>query len=547
MAGLLTGVMYYTSLEAEWQANEVDYSTEIRTDLAVYAGVISVALLVVALLLPSFSLTRLADFFRQQAVVQQAEAALTRAFGGVRQPGAGGFGPSGGGSGVMPRSYLLGNAPELSETVVMTAVVSTPLPAHASHWRGLSYDVYTGRGWASSEGRQEHFAAGVELPLSPVTGQTVLEQSVYWLLDDRVIRYTLGLPRQFDQEVVVTWRGLTDLVWVQSEAGRSYRAVSQLTTATVAQMQTAVGEVPAVIQQRYTQLPDDLPERVRELAQAVAGGEATPLAQALALQTFLRQYRYSLDVPLPPRAVDPVAFFLFEQQAGYCDYFASAMTVMARSLGLPARLVVGYRAQPPDAAGVQTIRQIDAHSWTEIYLADVGWVEFEPTAVFAAPGWAEVEMLPGVQVTRDGLLPEPMPIPEADVSFAWGRLLVVGLLVVGLLVVGWRQRGPPTGGVVWVFGRLQRQAVYVGQLVRPSQTPMEFAEGMVARLAVFARWGWLREMVARLGPSVRLLAGLFNGRQYGRAGGGDEVALEVWQGLQRPLWLLRVVQWVKRP
>ena len=549
MAGLLTGVLYYTDLEQEWQTNEVDYSTEIRTDLTVYAGVISLGLLIVALILPSFSISRLAQLFRQQAAVQQAEETLSRAFAGVRQPSVVGDGPGNRSStGVMPRSYLLGNAPELQETVVMTAVVSPQLEA-ATHWRGLSYDIYTGRGWASSEERQENFAAGTSLPLQSATEQTKLEQSVHWLLDDRVIRYTLGLPRQFDQEVVVTWRGLNDLVRVQSEASTDYHVISQITTATAAQLQAATGQVPAVIQARYTQLPEDLPERIGILAQEVAGDEPTAFAQALALQTFLRQYRYSLNVPLPPRNIDPVAFFLFEQQAGYCDYFASAMTVMARSLGLPARMVIGYRAQTPDESGVQTVRQIDGHSWTEVYFADVGWVEFEPTAVFTTPSWAQSEIPESVQLqlTREVPPPEPIPIPEPDMSFPWGRMLIVALAAVGLLAWWWRQQHTPlTSGVVWVFGRLQQQASFLGQPVRTSQTPAEFAKGMEARLGVFSRYAWLRETVAYIQPQVRVLTGLFNGRQYGRSMGGDEIAVGIWRRLKRPLWLLRMIKWGRR-
>ena len=550
VAGVTTGIIHYSNLEKTWQSNQVDYSTEIRNDLTAYAIIISLGLLILALSLPSFSISRLSAFFLQQEVVKQAEAALTRAFGGIRQPGGRGSLSGGNNPGTMPRSYLLGNAPELQETVVMTAVVSPQLPANVIHWRGLSYDVYTGRGWTISEERLEDFAAGSELPLPAVNEQTQFEQSVHWLLDDRVIRYTVGLPHQFDQDVVATWRGLNDLVRVQSAGGQVYAVVSQVTTASEGVLQTAVSPVPAVIQARYTQLPSDLPTRIHELAQEATKGAATPYEQAIALEDFLRQYRYSLDVPLPPRNADPVDFFLFEQQAGYCDYYASAMTVMARSLGLPARVAVGFLAQPPDETGMQTIRQVHGHSWTEIYFADVGWVEFEPTAVFPSPRAANFDVQEGAQGELADELPvtEPMPIPEADKpTFPWGRLAIVGLLGLGLLI-GWRrqQRVPTTGGVGWVYGRLQQQAHYLGQPLLGSQTPTEFGEGLQVRLSIFGQSGRLRQMVVQIQPQVHVLVRLFNGRQYGREGGGDEVAAGIWRGLKRPLWLLRVVRWVKR-
>jgi transglutaminase-like putative cysteine protease len=546
MAGLTTAVMHYTNLEQQWQLSQVDYSPEIRTDLTAYAALISAGLLVLALLLPAFSISRLADFFLRQEAVQQAEQALTRAFAGVRQPAIRGALPGDAGStGVLPRSYLLGNAPELHETVVMTAVVTPQPPANVTHWRALSYDVYTGRGWAVSEERQEDFAANSELPLPATIGQSVIEQSVHWLLDERVIRYTLGQPRQFDQDVVASWRGLTDLVRVQSDQGSPYRVISQVTTATAAELQAATGEIPAVIRGRYTQLPEDLPERIRELAQEVAGDEATAYEQALALERFLRQYSYSLDIDLPPRDADPVDFFLFGQQVGYCDYFASAMTVMARSLGLPARLAVGYLAQAPDEAGVQTIREINSHSWTEIYFAEYGWVEFEPTAVFAS-NRTEIFDPAGQMVEESDVgLPaiEPPPIPEPELPLPVGRLVVLGILGLALLGWWWWQRATALSapGVVAVYGRLQKQARYFDQPVPASQTPGEFAAEFQARLAEFGRYVRLKEMVATIQGQVKELAQMFNARQYGQAKSGDEVALRIWRDVKRPLWFLRLI------
>ena len=104
-----------------------------------------------------------------------------------------------------------------------------------------------------------------------------------------------------------------------------------------------------------------------------------------ALERFLQQYPYSLDPTiLPPAGADPVDHFLFELKQGYCDYYASAMVVLARTVGLPARFASGYAVQPADEAGRQTIYRINAHSWAEIYFAGFGWIEFEPTAGFAA-------------------------------------------------------------------------------------------------------------------------------------------------------------------
>jgi transglutaminase-like putative cysteine protease len=168
----------------------------------------------------------------------------------------------------------------------------------------------------------------------------------------------------------------------------------------------------------------------------------------------LRQYPYSLEVTGPPPNVDPVAYFLFELQAGYCDYYASAMVVMARSLGLPARMGVGYLAQPADEAGVQTIRQLHGHSWAEIYFAGVGWVEFEPTGSFDSPRDARGTSAAGV---AEGTEVESAAAAAADSGFGADAAVPVAACVAyrraGIGLVrwcgggssgGWRRRGGRT-------------------------------------------------------------------------------------------------------
>jgi transglutaminase-like putative cysteine protease len=555
LSALATAVMHYAHLEQDWLKNQVDFSTEIRLELGAYAGGIAIGLLILALILPSFSISRLAQLFRQQEAVQAAESSLERAFAGIRQPLQFDAIAGTGGSGTMPRSYLLGNAPELYETVVMTAVVTPIPPPHLTHWRALSYEIYTGRGWALSEERVEDFAANTDIPLPPVQGQTTFQQDVHWLFGERVIRYTIGQPRQFDQDVVTSWRGLDDLVRVQSEGSLAYRAITQASTATAAELRQASGTIPPVLLTRYTQLPRDFSWRVRQLAEEVAGEGPTAYDQAIALEQFLRQYTYSLDITAPPPNTDPVEYFLFEQQAGYCDYYATAMTVMARSLGLPARMVIGYLAQEPDENGVQTIRQINGHSWTEIYFPAYGWVSFEPTAAFpAAPREAASS---ADFFIREDFIPEPSlplselpPVPAADVPIPWGRLATIG--GIGLMLLGvalWRRYEAGTvRGVGWAYGRLQHHARKLGQPTPVSQTPTEFVESFTARLGDYGRSPRLARWVTAVRQPIEQLTAQFVGRQYSQKhAASDEVAYRWWREIRRPLWLLRLWQFFKKP
>ena len=135
---------------------------------------------------------------------------------------------------------------------------------------------------------------------------------------------------------------------------------------------------------RYLQLPP-LDPRIPELAHAVAGngGEAD---RAALLEKHLRtQYAYTLDLPTAEPA-DPLADFLFSRRKGHCEYFASAMTVMLRTSGIPARLVNGFQSGTFNPmSGLYVIRGSDAHSWVEAFLPGTGWTVFDPTPLRRGP------------------------------------------------------------------------------------------------------------------------------------------------------------------
>ena len=249
LAGVLTAVLHYTRMEQEWQQNQVDYSDEVRLELIVYAGIVSIMLLTFSATIPAINIRELVERFQSQPAVQQAEDVLDRAFAGIRRPQRGNSPGGVGGSGIMPRSYLLGNPPELSERVMMQATVhvidengNETLPSagllQGTHWRGLSYDVYTGKGWALSEESQEIIQANQEIDLPPIAKPLQLAQTIKWEHDERIIRYTLGLPSQFDHEVTVSWRGLTDLSRVQGEP-TTYTVQTTLPNATADELRAA--------------------------------------------------------------------------------------------------------------------------------------------------------------------------------------------------------------------------------------------------------------------------------------------------------------------
>jgi len=138
--------------------------------------------------------------------------------------------------------------------------------------------------------------------------------------------------------------------------------------------------VPPEILKTYTQTPPEDP-RIAELAKQVTSPARDRYAKARMLENHLRtNYGYSLVLRGTPNSPDPLAMFLFDVRKGHCEYFASALAIMLRQLGIPSRLVNGFRAGEYNSLGNNWIvRQYDAHSWVEAYFPPYGWIEFDPT------------------------------------------------------------------------------------------------------------------------------------------------------------------------
>ena len=150
----------------------------------------------------------------------------------------------------------------------------------------------------------------------------------------------------------------------------------------------------------YLQLPSDLPPRIQELAQQVTSGYTSPYGKAKALEAYLKtEYTYRFaDSPndAPPPGRDPVDWFLFDHHEGTCGNFSSAFVVMARSVGIPARVVSGWAIS--QTADTQIVRADQAHQWAEVALEEIGWVTFEPTPPEGPPSRAEE----GTEGAQDG-------------------------------------------------------------------------------------------------------------------------------------------------
>jgi protein-glutamine gamma-glutamyltransferase len=159
-----------------------------------------------------------------------------------------------------------------------------------------------------------------------------------------------------------------------------YEGNSLLPVADPARVRAASTEYPVAILNTYLQLPPAIDSRISELARRITASGKNPYDKSVALEGYLRRtYRYTLTLTGSPGR-DPLAHFLFETRAGHCEYFASAMAVMLRTLGIPSREVNGFLpGEYNDLGGDYIVRASDAHSWVEAYFPGSGWITFDPT------------------------------------------------------------------------------------------------------------------------------------------------------------------------
>lgn len=208
--------------------------------------------------------------------------------------------------------------------------------------------------------------------------------------------------------------GLTVRSTESSARGQEYTAGFLQVAPTLDQLEAAqVANAP--VSQRTLELPEGVPDIITQTALEVTGGVASPYEQALALQAYLRAapFAYSEDAPVADgfdgSGLDALAVFL-QEKVGYCVHYASAMAVMARTLGIPSRIAVGFQPgdrQLVDGRSVFTVSSDDLHAWPELYFDGIGWLRFEPT-----PGRGAVPSY-GSQLVDDPNTPQDESNPSA--------------------------------------------------------------------------------------------------------------------------------------
>ena len=165
--------------------------------------------------------------------------------------------------------------------------------------------------------------------------------------------------------------------------GARYKNEPYTITALIPETSESAALLPQdIIEHRnlYVQLPDTLPTRVAELAATITEPVDSPYEKALLLEAYLRNnHTYDLSVDYLPAGKDFVDYFLFEQQKGYCTYFASSLSILLRKLDIPTRYVEGFRMPNTATNGLYEVAFADGHAWVEAYFDGRGWIILEPT------------------------------------------------------------------------------------------------------------------------------------------------------------------------
>jgi transglutaminase-like putative cysteine protease len=564
----------YESLAHFWRQKRMDFSDSTWEDTLIATSALTAGLLICAYLAYSISVEDIRERIREW---NENRTRASNSEGAGSPDGTGPPSRSGVGQG-LGDIHSVSAGPVLSDDIVMIVFTgerpSVPQNVNPNapyyYWRTITYQTYIGSGWTNP------VRPGLVLPPDQPLLQAnppdhrLVRQEVTFNTGAAGQLYWTGILVSADTPLEVAWRaqpnndqlaaaGLdplfqADMITALTDSGH-YTAVSLVSQPGEDALRASRPVYPNWVTARYLGLPDRVPERVRALARDLTASASTPYDRAVAIETYLRQFPYNLEVPAPPAGRDVADYFLFDLKEGYCDYFATTMTVLARAAGLPARFVIGYANGTYDGlAAHYVVTQADSHAWVEIYFPGLGWVEFEPTPSQPAPVRAGTGATPifTPAPARPFIWTDITDSVSRVLNFLWrpaAALLALFILWIGLQTLRASRLDPPdTIGAV--YRRLRRLARAVSGSPPHSQTAYEYAAALTTQLDTLQSRnrlnGWLLTPVrAQVTALTELYAqSLFSPRLPGRP--EARAATRTWFSLSWRLAVLNVVLGVNK-
>jgi len=278
----------------------------------------------------------------------------------------------------------VGEIEQRSTAVMHIAMEDGSRPPALLRWKGGTLSEFDGHRWFNPRGSEKSFARTQQ-------GCFILEASLQRLLKGKMTTYVVHVGEEasgglfFAGDPAYLWLDTPAVLRIAPGSFRprygfpgafSYEASSFAPDADT----PVAADVPdPALRAIYLQLPK-LDARIAPLAAEVSGNALSDYGKARAVERFLRDhYVYTLRQPSRP-PTDPLASFLFERHKGHCEYFASALAIMLRTLGIPARVATGFDSGIYNPiSGRQIIRASDAHSWVEAWFSDRGWITMDAT------------------------------------------------------------------------------------------------------------------------------------------------------------------------
>ena len=270
------------------------------------------------------------------------------------------------------------------------------------YWRGHIYDRFEDGHWLATGVKNLNFKpqdGDFEIQGTRNSINLDFEFNVYQ--QGQTILYTASQPLWISHAIHITYKKIStergnlavkedlgqtlDIVSMQATSyltvGETYHADSLVANPSISELREAGDDYPTWVNDSYLQLPHDFSTRIHELALQITADQGNAYEKALAITNYLRrEIQYKPSISFPEQTVDPLEYFLFDIKQGFCNYYASAETLMLRSIGIPARLAVGFAQGEANLQNATfTVRERDAHAWPEVYFPNYGWIEFEPT------------------------------------------------------------------------------------------------------------------------------------------------------------------------
>lgn len=249
--------------------------------------------------------------------------------------------------------------------------------------RGTVKDMYNGSFWSKSSKKYSEYRSGLPLPVPKDMDPAAAYQETFKITPAKLLTSTIFAPYSLYEVECKTGKIYID---EDSEAyfsrkvtaSESYTIKSIMPYMNEAALKNAKEE-RGPSERSYISLPDNISQRVRDLAAELTADYGSNYEKAKAIEKYLRShYRYTLKPQRIPKNREFVDYFLFEGKEGYCTYFATSMAVLLRASGIPCRYVEGFLSQYQDEP-IRSIKGIDAHAWVEAYFTGYGWIAFEAT------------------------------------------------------------------------------------------------------------------------------------------------------------------------